>query len=307
MTPGGEAPRVVMHVGVHKTGSTLIQHHIRANAEVLRAKGVFATNLRAGRYMLKLRNKLRRAQKAGRDGPAIDALDPPSRQVIAAARDIGAHTILVSDENILGQPFHWQLLSGADKASLYPHAEACLRLATHGFEGLPLTLIIYTRQQHKLLVSHYSEALRTLRVDDSLEAFVRAIDLERLNFADLIAAMRRAAPHADIRIAPFETIHDGAPAFLGDFFAHVGLARSDLTIEDAPVRPKVSREAAEKLVAVAQKFAAGGRPQVLKRQAQRIREAKIEGATPLTLSPETDAYLRQRYADDISYRPTATG
>lgn len=294
MIPPQGPARIVMHVGVHKTGSTLIQNHIRANAAVLEDQGVFAANARAGRYMLKLRNKLRRVQKVGRDGPAIDALDPPARHVIAAARDAGARTILISDENILGQPFHRQMLAGDGKASLYPHAEDCLRLATHAFAGHPLTLVLYTRQQHKLLVSHYSEALRSLRITDGLDGFVDAIDLERLGFSDLTARIRRAAPGADLRVAPFETIRNGAAGFLGDFFETAGVARENIAITDEPVRPKISRETAEKLIVVAQKFAAGGPPQVLRRQALRIREA-----------PETAAFLRHRYADDISYRPTA--
>ena len=297
--------RVALHVGAHKTGTTLFQRHIAANAEALLAQGVFAANVYAPRYMLKVRNRLRRLQNQNRETPEEATLAPASRHLVGLARAQGAHTILISDENILGFPFHRQMIVNGPGAGLYPSAAACLRLVAAGFEGLPLAIRLHTRAQHSLLVSHYSEALRSLQVDMTLAEFVEAIDLERLAFDDLIERIRVAAPDAALTTAPFEAIRAGADGFLADIFAAFGADPAALTLDAEPVRARIGAMTAVRLLGISREFVAGGRPQVLKRRARRAREEAPADEPPLVLPADVEAFLKQRYQSDIAYRSIA--
>ena len=298
--------RVVLHIGPHKTGSTLIQSHIHENVEALTSQGIFPANELAPRYITKLRNNLRRLQNAGRVAPDFSALGPASAHVLQTAREAGAHTVLVSEENIPGMPFHRQMVTGADRVGFYPDAEACLRLVASGFGDVPLKLLVFTRRQDSLLVSHYAEALRSLQIDQTLDEFIARIDLCGLRFSDLIKRIQRGAPKADIAITPFETISQGTIPFLTAFFAAVGAEPDALSLSNTVVRSRVGRTTAEQLVEIARQFKAGGRPQMLKRQARRTVAAANPADPPLALPADLLADLTERYGDDLSYRPIAS-
>ena len=98
--------RIVFHLGVHKTASTLIQRTLAMNAEALRARGVFYVNTEMPFVITRQRYALRKLQTPWRNPPPKDALSNLNAKILRKAERAGAHTVLMSEENRIGHPLY---------------------------------------------------------------------------------------------------------------------------------------------------------------------------------------------------------
>ena len=85
--------RLVFHLGVHKTASTLIQKNLADNIAWLRDQGVYYVNIEFKQAVIRQREHLRRLQSPDRDAPRAGALRKMNRRIIREATYRGGFVI----------------------------------------------------------------------------------------------------------------------------------------------------------------------------------------------------------------------
>ncbi|MDF0603149.1 hypothetical protein P1J78_20580 [Psychromarinibacter sp. C21-152] len=297
--------RFVYHLGVHKTGSTLLQHNLHRNARALAAQGVRCVNTAWPKGLERARHRLRRLQNPARGQGSEDILASLNGRFVKQARAVGAHTVLVSEENFLGNPIHRELEWGHAPARFYPQAGPCLRALIYGIDPADVTVVLYTRRLPGLLRGHYSEALRALATADSYDTFLSRTDIEGFRFDDLVGRLEAAAPGIRVVLRPFEAIRGGGTAFVADFLEVCGVDPDALEIDGGQVNPGVDAAQAEALRALGARRAAGEEPKPLRKEARRILETPADPDTPIAVPERHRARIAGAMRGDVSERLTA--
>jgi hypothetical protein len=179
---GGAAPRgwprIVLHLGAHKTASTHLQRSIEAREAALARRGVL--------YM-----GPRHLRQAGlRLGQVIEGGLPPVEWRRRIGRDViglfaAADTLVVSDENILGSAHDPRILSDG---VLYPDAAARLDQALRSFRAGGVELFLGVRDPAGFVVSAYGQFLLAGGRAD-FHAFLNGADIARLRWTELAARL----------------------------------------------------------------------------------------------------------------------
>ena len=143
--------RLVLHLGLHKTGSTHLQHHLIAHAERLRAAGILVP-----RTGLVAPGTMARAEATPGHQGLAGALhrddDAPFEALAREIRDSGAETVVISSEN-LGFP------TDPDRAALIARLARTLgRLGTRiGRPFTPVQLVALARRPDSYAEAFYRE------------------------------------------------------------------------------------------------------------------------------------------------------
>jgi len=135
---------LVLHLGAHKTGTSLIQKFIRDNAELCADAGVASI----------LRSETDRIIGWGRSRE-IDAGKQDLRQYIDSADKSGFSYFVLSHENALGRPFDAQ--KGATR--LYPYGLGRAKTLRAALEGYPIKVIYYFRSAAAFVESYYLQTI----------------------------------------------------------------------------------------------------------------------------------------------------
>ncbi len=239
--------RWVIHLGVHKTGSTLLQENLAANADALLAQGLYAANGLWPTGVVRARWRLRHFQSPGMEDIDAEKIAGLLGRMRRKARNAGAEGVILSEENFLGVPIHRELKWGRKVASFYPLAERCLGALLHGLPPANVRLVLYTRRLDAMLRGHYTEALRHLGTTDTYEEFLARTDIETFRFDLLLARLRRVAPDVDYVVRPFESIRDGADGFVADFMRICGADPAQLSISADRVNHGFDADQAEEV------------------------------------------------------------
>ena len=160
---GQGARRLIVHLGVQKTGSTSIQRHLRRNADALAGHLVVRTP-EEGSPM----RPLGRAAIAFSLAPGAD-----NAQVLRLAfRDVldglpgGDVPVLISHENLAGA-----MPGNGGETRLYPLMPQIAALLAAEARDFAVDFVIYTRKQKSWLPSVWAQAVRTDGYRRSLAEF----------------------------------------------------------------------------------------------------------------------------------------
>ena len=287
--------RLVFHLGVHKTASTLIQKNLADNVDWLRGQGVYYVNSELPQAIIRQREHLRRFQSPTREAPPADGLRKLNRRILREAAFKNAHTILISEENRLGAPIYHRMPEDGSGAAFYPKATECLTRTLAGFADTPTTLIMVERDFPSLLPSLYSEALTNLETTDDIDAFCRRIDFGSLDYEALRDRIDQAAPWADLRRMDFAQIKGGAGAYLSKFLTLAGVPTKGFSVSTDSARNSVDRDQAEALRKLAEVRAKTGdtpraeRLEILRKQADPDRRIRLPDWVADALAQTVDA------------------
>lgn len=273
----------VIHIGVHKTGTTLIQRNLEENLAALRAQGVYYLNQEAPEVLSKQWHLLRRVQNEHRFPLAKNALAKFNRAVAEAAQVAGAHTVLMSEENYVGVLPHHQMEWSDGPVQFYPHAGPCLQALTFGIDPRAIRFVMYTRDQASVLRGHYVEGLRLTRMPLTFEQFLDRVDLQTYRFDDLYARVKYARKRSEFVVKPFESIQYGARAFLEDFYATCGLDPARLSIRPEVVYATIDADQAEFLRVLSKEWEASGRDPKYRRLAKIVTEQSADPRKPIEI------------------------
>lgn len=125
--------RLILHVGMHKTGSTSIQNFLCENSGYLRTQGIYALDSGNGKPL-----KLRFALERGEREEATSLIQDLLRQV----EESNCHTLVLSDE---------------DFTRSIKRTDHCLELLNSYFD---VEVLVYIRRQDKMLESIYGFSIQ---------------------------------------------------------------------------------------------------------------------------------------------------
>lgn len=291
--------KFVIHIGVHKTGTTLLQRNLEHNHETLRAQSVYALTQEWPGLLERQLDYIRRLQNAKRLPLPENALSRAVRRISRAAAERDARMVLMSEENYLGGTIHRQFKWGAEKAQLYPMATACLQLLTFGIKDEDLRFVLYTRDLGGILRGHYTEGLRALAMPYTFEEMLDRCDLTRFRFTDLIARIRATRPGAEFAIQRFEDIRDGTKPFVQDFFRACTLNPARMPVIDEVVYPGIDVQQADALRALTlERDSVSGRGQYRERLRE-ITARPVDPAQPIEIPERYRAQIAELSAADM--------
>ncbi len=271
--------KYVIHLGVHRTATALLQHNLSRNLDALRAQGVFYVNDEMPRILVRHFRMILRRHKPGATPQDRTVFAAVNAQVTQAAQAAGARTVLISDEHRLGPTMTQGLLWNQPNPAFYPQALSNL---DHAQAGLPLEdtrLLLYTRNAESYLTSLYSDAVRQGHTTLTLDRFCRAVNFNSIDFGALEQTLGTLHPGLEVRSRQFERIKLGPETYLRSFLRDIGLDPKPFTLYPARPRPQLDAVQVEALLHIM----AGGQS----RRAgmiRQLREQVIQGA-PNPLAP----------------------
>ena len=176
--PSRHGPRIVLHLGAHKTASTHLQRSLERHEGALARQGVLYMG---PRHLRRAGLRLRQVIEGGE--PPITWRRRIGRDVVALFAD--AETILVSDENILGSAHDPRVVR---EGVLYPDAAGRLDQLLRSFRARGVDLFLAVRDPAGFVVSAYGQFLLAGGRAD-FGAFLDGADITRLAWADLVARL----------------------------------------------------------------------------------------------------------------------
>ena len=227
---------LVVHVGMGKTGTSSIQHFLRANEEVLAEHGVLYPRSPGGRRHIRLGLFITPdAEFSGSRVARRQRKDPVWRDQIlespAAFRD-AFETALVDEVDASGQPR--VLLS--DEA-VFGSSEGSMRLLGDFARrhGADLRLVCYLRRQDDHVASRYQQAVKWGEVRRIAE---RTAELDlgpRYDYDARLAAWSRVAQPDDLVVRRFERARFHGGSLTRDFLDAAGVVVApDALDEEVP-------------------------------------------------------------------------
>jgi len=205
----------VLHVGAHKTGTSLIQKYFRDRIEDFDQDAVMAiprsdTNRLIGWGEIPQEHPLR------------------LRRRIEAELLKGPEVVLVSHENALGRPFM------DDKVGLYPECAETANALAAATEGLDVSIVFYVRPVADFVESYYLQTIHE-GAWHSFDEWFRNIDASQLSWRPVIDALDSAFGGDRSVIGDFNEVKVGQNEFLTSFMRRAGI-RSPSTVRYKPRR-----------------------------------------------------------------------
>ncbi|MGK7754374.1 MULTISPECIES: hypothetical protein [unclassified Roseovarius] len=240
--------KYVIHLGVHRTASLLLQQNLSSNLDQLRAQGVFYVNAEIPKLVQRQIRMIRRRHKPGSTPHAIGNFAEINAAITDAAAQAGAQTVLISDEHRLGPSMTRSLLWNQPHPGFYPQAATNLQ---HVQAGLPLEqtrLLLYTRNAESYLLSLYSDAIRQNQVAMTLEQFCRSVNFNSINFHALEQELAALHPDLQVKSRQFERIKLGPETYLRSFLRDIGLDPAPFALRPTPPRPQLDAMQVEALL-----------------------------------------------------------
>ncbi len=187
-TPKG---RIILHLGAPKTGSTSLQYYLSENREVLESAGVvYPERMIQGGQVDPLHTHL--VQMRTRRNPD-DAFDAARVRLAALFEARGAHSLLLSNESLLGEPYH------DDKPGFFPHHEKWIGELVRLFDGYEVQVIYFIRNFTTFLPSYYVQYVRRGGTK-TLREFCDHVTGGNLSWCPLIDSLRAAFGSSNVRV-----------------------------------------------------------------------------------------------------------
>lgn len=286
---------VALHLGAHKTGTSLIQKYMRDRPqELLRMRAVAIPRsdcnslIGWGRIPRDRPDLLRQAVLA-----AAGTQQSPTRgRRVRATPGWGStrrtpRTVIVSHENSLGPPFR------KDVPGLYPAAAACAEGLRSSLGEMDLRVIYYIRSQEEFLESYYLQTVHQGGTTPFAE-WISRLDLESLSWAPAITALAEAFGTDRVIVRDFAEIRQGQNAFLSSF-----LRSCDPELNPSvDYRPKRNISVSQQGLDLALAMNPLLRTPEDRKAVRTFLQANFSNATgprPLLLGEEARAHLRSRF------------
>ena len=195
-------PRLLIHIGMHKTGSTSLQRFFVRNRMILRIFRIdYPPSYNSEGRRLPKHNDLFHAISHEKDhGKAHPILGSSASRIAALARRASQHRITVlSAEGLSGE------------SSLFAEAFAPLK------DKFDVRIVCYLRRQDHWVQSFYKQMVQSREVKESrpFEAFIRATSTQNhLNYAQMLDWWSTCLGPAAIRVIIYNPQIEVVPEFL---------------------------------------------------------------------------------------------
>jgi hypothetical protein len=212
--------RLILHIGLPKTGSSLIQRSLRSIRRPMRRRGV--AYISRGR----IRDLANYPRGAGGKRPVSPEFVAELRAAVEeeAAKELRRiDTVLISNEAAAGWP--------RGDEPFWPHAAIRIEALIESIKPASTEIVAYVRRQDRFLESLY---MQRIHGGDSIswEQFRdKTCGDDRVRYAELLDSLVALPTVERMRIRPFEIIAAGAAAFVADFLDGIGVGELVLELE----------------------------------------------------------------------------
>lgn len=182
MPPGSTMLRkIILHCGAPKTGSTSFQHMLYDNRERMLKAGFFYPAVsRKKREEDDIRIVLGNLKGEANSARQIKKVRALIKKLFD---DSGAHTMLISNESLLGKP------AVKGMKSFLPKADEAARLMAEALDGYDVEVRYFIRDFAGFLPSWYVQQVR-MGNEMEFDAFTKAFRLENATWAPAVASLR---------------------------------------------------------------------------------------------------------------------
>lgn len=210
--------RLILHLGVQKTGSTAIQRFLRQNADALSDRLILRTPAE-GTPMRPL-GRAAIAHSLSNDRDTAAALRLALADVLAELPDNDL-PVLLSHENLAGA-----MPGNGGETRLYPALPEILSLIRAEAKGFDIEAVVYTRNMKQWKSSVWAQAVRTDGYVGTEAAFLA--DIETLpGWGDLIRRLgQEIGPEKVLRCRLEDEADKTRPA--GQLLRHAGLSEDQI-------------------------------------------------------------------------------
>lgn len=191
--------RVVIHVGAHKTGTSLVQKYYKDENEVIRDVGVSYIPRVDASELVGWGNKPPEGLRSRLEEEA--AKRPP--------------VVLMSLENMLGRPFQ------PDRAGLYPDAAQGAEGLAKASDGFDAYVVFYVRPIADFLESYYLQTIHQGKWHTFTEWYETLTGPHR--WAPVVQTLEDAFGAERVILGDFSEIKAGQNQFLRQFMTRAGL------------------------------------------------------------------------------------
>jgi hypothetical protein len=207
---------VLFHVGLQKTGSTLIQRNLNRNRGKLAEVGAAyyrlrpATETDAIEHLPHFTSLLRTISTNRHPDPSEAELAREMRTVRESS------TVILSDENTLGPIAH------ENGKPAYGNARAVMERAVEALDLDDMTAMLYVRAQDTYLESTYMQRIhngRSIRFPE----FIEGAAIDSFDWHSLADAVASAVGKENMRVVPYESIREGEVPYLNHVLETAGL------------------------------------------------------------------------------------
>ncbi len=183
----GNANKLVIHIGAHKTASSLLQGILRKNMNALAGQGLSAlvdsVPIKAT-YRMNFVPRYRRLiwQAAENDGftGQNEELDTLSQMIRHLVDELPYSKRVVSDERLLGP------MPGYTN-TLYPGAAYAAEFIERTFGDLSPSILLYIRDQAQYIESVYLQYFRETGRRGTFQDFFQTLDLDQFSWRRVVA------------------------------------------------------------------------------------------------------------------------
>jgi hypothetical protein len=238
---------LILHLGAHKTATTLLQKNLSANREALKRHSIYFPRMQELKSSAWIRYVTRGAGSA-------DIARSDFREFVERAKDNQCDTIFISYEDFLG-------LTNIDRQNgIYTSSQNRLdsfleTISLHEAETdkmqIEISAIIYLRRQDYFIESCYVQEIQRGRMMPSFDVFFERIASASLSWKRVVECIEDALGPV-LKIGIFEdAIAKGGAAYWRDFLSRAGLG---YLVEDLPFQEqaKSNRSLSKKGVLLAQ-------------------------------------------------------
>lgn len=222
--------RVVMHIGLQKTASTLIQRNLQHRRAKLRESGFDYRRLKPGdnvpaKHLPRFTSRMR-SFSWPRHAP------PDDRDVVDELEEqlSGSPSYLLSDENVLGP------VSLETGEPAYRMAETVIEWVSGVLPVDRADFILYVRRQDTFLESTYLQRIHVGKTFGFRE-YVAGSDIDSLNWHRLADRIAGVVGRDHLSVLPYESIRSGELSYLNTFLRYAGCRHS---FEEGDLAPRKS-------------------------------------------------------------------
>lgn len=267
--------RLAMHIGAHKTGTSLLQKYMRDNETAVNRAGI--------RY-------IGRGDMNGYVGWGSPLLETPEKfrgRLDEEAKANPGTVIVASHENTLGRP----MIVG--KADLYPEAEPRIEALARLVSGIDTTIIYYIRRQSSFVESYYLQLVHQGSFE-TFDSWFSSFDPKALSWRPTLDCLEKAFGQDNVIVVDFDEIKGGQNQFIEKFMRRV-TPNFDAAVNYKPSRNRSISGKGLKIALAANPHLRTGEERSNMRKFLQKHYSNVDYPRPVLLSEEQKGSLQTEY------------
>jgi hypothetical protein len=268
-----------LHVGAHKTGTTVLQKYLAEHEAELRRNGI---------YYLR-RSHL--ARYAGWGERLVENPAPLAARLRKFRVDPRFRVLIGSNENLMGRPF----LKGGN-GGLYPNAARNSVALGRAVRASGCKIVIGIRPQPDFLESYYLQTVHQGR-DEPFETWLSRIDLGALSWRPIVGAFEEVFGRHRVEVVDFRLIKQGQEAYLRHLLQRVD-PDWNVEIRYAEVRNRSISERGLQMALAANQYLSTGTERAALRGFLQTHFSNVDFPRPVLLGEDRRAALWEHYREE---------